>query len=66
MSDLTFYRARYDEMRKAADEAKLANVRERCERAAEAFAALAERAERAEATRERERERRAEAGLTSS
>jgi len=65
MSDLAFYRARQAAMRKAADEAQLANVRERCERAEQAFAALAERAERAEITREKERERRAEAGLTS-
>ena len=66
MSDLTFYTARRDEMRQAAAEAKLANVRERCERAAAAFAVLADRAERAESTRQQERIRREEAGLTSS
>ena len=60
VSDLAFYRARRDEMRKAAAETMLANVRERCERAAEAFAELAARAERAELTREKERQRRAE------
>lgn len=64
MSDLTFYRTRCNDMRKAAEEATLANVQERCERAAAAFAELAERAERSEKTRERERVRRAEAGLT--
>jgi hypothetical protein len=66
VSELTFYRARRDEMRKAAEESSLANVRERCERAAAAFAELADRAERAEHTREKERLRRADAGLTSS
>lgn len=66
MSDLTFYQSRRDEMRKAAQEATLANVRERCERAAAAFAQLADRAERAEHTRQQERDRRAESGLTSS
>jgi len=64
-SDLEFYRARCDEMTKAAAATPLARVRERCERAAAAFAELADRAERAQATREREKERRAEAGLTS-
>lgn len=63
MSDLSFYSARRDEMQKAADEATLANVRERCERAAAAFSELAARAERAELTREKERQRRAESGL---
>jgi len=52
-------------MTKAAAATPLARVRERCERAAAAFAELADRAERAQATREREKERRAEAGLTS-
>jgi hypothetical protein len=66
MSELAFLRTRRDEMLKAAAETRLDNVRERCERAAAAFAALADRAERAEATREQERIRRAEAGLTSS
>jgi hypothetical protein len=63
VSDLSFYSARRDEMQKAADEATLANVRERCERAAAAFSELAARAERAELTREKERQRRAESGL---
>lgn len=65
MSDLAFYRSRRDEMRKAADETSLANVRERCERAAAAFGELADRAERAEQSREKDRQRRAEAGLAS-
>jgi hypothetical protein len=64
-TDLDFYRARRDEMAKAAADTSLARVRERCERAAAAFGELADRAERAQATREREKERRAEAGLTS-
>jgi len=64
-SDLDFYRARRDEMAKAARDASLANVRERCERAAAAFAELAARAERQQAMRERERQRKEEAGLTS-
>lgn len=64
-SDLDFYRARRDEMTKAAGDASLANVRERCERAAAAFAELAARAERAQVMRERERQRKEEAGLTS-
>lgn len=61
MSDLTFYRTRRDDMRKAAEETTLANVRERCERAAAAFAELADRAERNELTRERDKQRRAAA-----
>lgn len=65
MSDLSFYSARRDEMLKAANEATLDNVRDRCQRAADAFAQLADRAERAEQTREKERVRRAESGLTS-
>jgi hypothetical protein len=52
-------------MTKAAGDASLANVRERCERAAAAFAELAARAERAQVMRERERLRKEEAGLTS-
>jgi len=66
MNDLDFYRTRCAEMRKAAAETTLANVRERCERAAAAFEVLAQQAERAETTRAKERQRRAEAGLTSS
>jgi hypothetical protein len=64
MSELTFYRARQDEMRKAAEETTLANVRERCERAAKAFAELADRAERNALTRAKDLERRSEAGLS--
>jgi len=66
MSDLNFYRTRCNEMRDAAAAATLANVRERCERAAEAFEKLAEQAERGEVTRAKEKLRRAEAGLVSS
>ena len=65
MSELDFYRKRRDEMLKAAAEADLVNVRERCERAAAAFAEFVDRAERAEKTRELERIRRADSGLTS-
>ena len=64
-SDLAFYQSRRDEMTRAADDATLANVRERCERAAAAFAELAARAERAQATREQERQRKEAAGLVS-
>jgi hypothetical protein len=66
MSDLSFYRTRRDEMRRAAQESTLDNVRDRCERAAAAFAELADRAERTEVTRNKDRERRAAAGLVSS
>ena len=66
MSDLPFYRTRRDEMQKAADDATLENVRDRCQRAADAFSELAARAERAEMTREQERQRKAAAGLSSS
>ena len=62
MSDLEFYRSRSEEMRKIAAETDLMQVRERCERAAEAFDKLADHALRTEVTRAREKERRAEAG----
>jgi len=65
MNEYAFYRARCDEMLKAAAETPLANVRERCERAAEAFEKLADQAGRAEATRAKEKLRRAESGLVS-
>jgi len=60
VSDLTFFRSRESEMRKAAAESGLSNVRDRCERAAAAFAELADRAERSERNRELDRLRRAE------
>jgi len=67
VNDLAFYRARSEEMRKAASETDLSQVRERCERAAEAFEKLADQASRNEnaraKTREKEAERRAATAL---
>lgn len=58
VSNLAFYCARRDEMRQQAADTPLANVRERCERAAAAFSELADRAEKAEHSRERDALRR--------
>lgn len=59
----TFYRARAAEQHLAADEATLANVRERCERAAKAWETMADRAERTDAMRQQREGRAAEATL---
>ena len=65
MSPLIFYREQAAQQQIAADAATLQNVRERCQRAAEAWAALADRSERADNTRIQaasdKRERQAEA-----
>lgn len=46
MTTLTFYREQAAEQQEAADSATLENVRERCQRAADAWSALATRTER--------------------
>jgi hypothetical protein len=52
-SQYEFYRARAEEARKEAGATSLANVRERCVRAAEAWEAMAARAERSDTNRAR-------------
>lgn len=52
MSTLYFYRTQALQQQLAADAATLENVRERCQRAADAWMAFALRSERAEAARE--------------
>jgi len=52
-SQFDFYRARAEESRKEALATNLANVRERCLRAAEAWEAMAARAQRSDANRAR-------------
>ena len=51
MSPLIFYREQAAQQQIAADAATLQNVRERCQRAADAWTALADRSERADTTR---------------
>ena len=51
MSPLLFYREQAALQKQAADTATLDNVRERCQRAADAWAQLAARGERAEEAR---------------
>jgi hypothetical protein len=53
-SQLDFYRARADDARTDADSATLANVRERCLRAAAAWDDMAERAARTDRMRARQ------------
>lgn len=64
-SDLDFYLARVVEAQAEAQSATLSCVRERCERSLAAWTSLAERAQRHIELREKEMERKAEAGLTS-
>ena len=52
-SQYEFYRARAEEARAEAEATVLANVRERCVRAAEAWEAMAARAQRSETNRAR-------------
>lgn len=58
MTTSLFYRARADEALRAAREATLANVRDRCLRAATAWEAMAQRALRMDHHREEEATRR--------
>ena len=51
MSPLMFYREQAAQQQLAADAATLDNVRERCQRAADAWLGLANRSERAESAR---------------
>lgn len=51
MSPTNFYRTQADQQQQAADDAVLDNVRDRCQRAADAWAALAKRSERNETAR---------------
>ena len=51
MSPLHFYQEQAAQQKAAADAATLQNVRERCERAADAWSALAARTERSETAR---------------
>jgi len=51
MSSLPFYRDQAAQQQHAADTATLQNVRERCQRAADAWSVLAERTERADNAR---------------
>lgn len=51
MSMTLFYRDQAETQQRAADEAALENVRERCQRASDAWSGLAQRSERAEAGR---------------
>jgi hypothetical protein len=53
MSPLLFYREQAVQQQGAADGAALDNVRDRCQRAANAWTALADRSERFEAARAR-------------
>ena len=51
MTTTVFYREQAEQQQRAADDAALANVRERCQRASNAWSALANRSERNDATR---------------
>ena len=59
MTNTSFYRARADEALLAAGETQLANVRDRCLRAAAAWEEMAQRALRMDRHREQEAVRRA-------
>ena len=59
MTNSIFYQARVDEALLAAEETSLANVRDRCLRAAAAWAAMAQRATRMDRHRAEEADRRA-------
>jgi len=59
MPNLHFYKTRAEEALLAADAAPLANVRERCLRAAAAWGEMADRAERTDRHRAEEADRRA-------
>lgn len=59
MTNSQFYRARADEALMAAGETELANVRDRCLRAAAAWEEMAQRAARMDRHREQEADRRA-------
>lgn len=48
---LPFYRSQADQQQRAADDAALENVRERCQRASKAWTVLADRSERNELAR---------------
>lgn len=63
MKDRDLYLQRAAEARTEADKAMLANVRERCLRAADAWAQMAERAERTERLRESHEAAKAAAAL---
>lgn len=51
MSPTLFYRAQAEQQQRAADDAELDNVRERCQRTSNAWEALAQRSERGDVTR---------------
>jgi hypothetical protein len=66
-SQFEFYRARAEEARSEAGATSLANVRERCLRAAEAWEAMAARAQRSDTNRARaEAEKAAANAMTAS
>jgi hypothetical protein len=51
MTTTVFYREQAEQQQRAADDAALENVRERCQRASNAWSALANRSERNDAAR---------------
>lgn len=53
MSPTLFYRTQAEQQQRAADDAALDNVRDRCQRASDAWTALANRSERGDAARHR-------------
>lgn len=53
MSPTVFYRAQAEQQQRAADDAVLENVRDRCQRASDAWSQLAARSERADTGRAR-------------
>ena len=64
MSPTNFYNEQAAEQQRAADDAGLDNVRDRCQRAANAWTALAVRSERGDAARERSAAEKADAAGT--
>ena len=63
MSQLDFYRIRAAEAQRDAEAATLANVRDRCLRAAEAWEAMAARAQRSDTFRAKQEAERVAAAL---